>query len=230
MAARRKGPSGNGRSKRTTKRAVRKGAAKKATAKLAKKRPPARAATKKAAGKKPSAKKTAKKTARKSTPRKKTRTKKKAAKAPTTKKQARKKAIPKRTTRAKAKRAKKKPEPTAAPAVARRAASGARTPARTPRQRSERVKRFRVAASRAREIGRILHHYPTAGAATLELTGILRIGDWVAVRGHTTDIVERVASLRVDGRDVTDAAAGETVGIAFGARVRPGDRVDRLDP
>ena len=238
MTARRKGPSGTGGSKRTPKRAVRKGAAKK--------RATAKPAAKKAGRKKASSAKSAKspkKTARKATPRKKTRAGKKTAKAPAAKRAGRKKTAPKKagakrtrptkrtgTQRTKPAEAKARTSGAARKRVQKQPPSGTPAPARGARQAGERVPRFRIAATRAREIGRIAHHYAAAGAATMSLTGVLRVGDWVAVRGHTTDVVERVVSLRIDDRDVPDAAAGDTVGIAFTARVRRGDRVDRLDP
>ncbi len=89
---------------------------------------------------------------------------------------------------------------------------------------------FRIAATRSREIGRIDQAFARASAAVLELSGELRVGDWIAVRGPTTDFTQRVESLRLDDAPVDSAGAGETVGIATRLRTRVGDRVERLDP
>lgn len=56
------------------------------------------------------------------------------------------------------------------------------------------------------------------------------MGDWIAVRGNTTDFTQRVESLRLDDRAVPSGDAGDVVGIATQARTRVGDRVERLDP
>jgi len=49
------------------------------------------------------------------------------------------------------------------------------------------------------------------------------------VRGATTDLVQRVERLERDGRAVPGADDGEEIGLAVAARVRPGDRVYRLE-
>lgn len=93
--------------------------------------------------------------------------------------------------------------------------------AREPRRRS-------VVGSIPVEIGRVVHVYPRAGAAVVALTGELRAGDAVAVRGATTDFCALAERLERDGEPVASAASGEAVGVALPHRVREGDRVFRL--
>lgn len=78
-------------------------------------------------------------------------------------------------------------------------------------------------------IGRVTHYFARSGAAVIALeSGTLARGDRIHVHGHSTDVIERVESLRLDDRDVGEAAAPATVGISIGNAVRAGDRVDRL--
>jgi putative protease len=88
----------------------------------------------------------------------------------------------------------------------------------------------RVAACRAEPVGRVEHYFARAGAAALRLSAALGIGDVVHVRGHTTDVLLVVERLERDGRAVSCAEPGETVGLAVPERVRRGDRVDRVVP
>ena len=134
---------------------------------------------------------------------------------------ARKKSLRKKTVRKKAVRKK-----ATAPKPKRK--KTARNNAARARPTSPRA--FRIAATRAREVGTIGRAYTRALAAVLELSGELRVGDWIAVRGATTDFTQRVASLHLEGRSVENAGAGDTVGIATSERTRVGDRVERLDP
>lgn len=58
--------------------------------------------------------------------------------------------------------------------------------------------------------------------------GPLKQGDLLWVRGHTTDLKQRVETMEVDHRPVSEAAAGQEVGIRFSARVRKNDRVYKI--
>lgn len=87
----------------------------------------------------------------------------------------------------------------------------------------------RVAAAHAVEVGRVVHYFPAAGTAELALEGPIRRGDTLHLRGHTTDLLQPVESLRRAGARIQKAGASESVTLAVAERVRPGDRVYRLD-
>jgi hypothetical protein len=87
----------------------------------------------------------------------------------------------------------------------------------------------RVAGTRAVPIGRVTHYFARAGAAVVALEGPLAVGDLVHVHGASTDLVQAVTRLERRGRSVRSARAGEEIGLAVAARVRPRDRVDRLE-
>jgi hypothetical protein len=87
----------------------------------------------------------------------------------------------------------------------------------------------RVAAARAVAVGRVVHYFATAGAAELVLEGPIRCGDTLHLRGHTTDLLQPVESLRRGGARIQRAGAAESVTLAVAERVRSGDRVYRLE-
>jgi putative protease len=77
-------------------------------------------------------------------------------------------------------------------------------------------------------VGRVVHSYPAAGAAIVELSAELARGDTIHVRGQTSDFVQRVESLKRRGRRVERAKAGQQIGLAVEQRARVGDRVYRV--
>ncbi len=78
------------------------------------------------------------------------------------------------------------------------------------------------------EVGRVMDYFARIGVAGVELTGRLRVGDRIRIRGHTTDLEQVVESMQIDRQAVPEAGPGAKVGIKVVDRCRPGDRVYRL--
>jgi hypothetical protein len=57
-----------------------------------------------------------------------------------------------------------------------------------------------VPAPSGERIGVVTHYYSHLSVATLRLSGTLRVGDVIHIRGHTTDFKQRVESLEVNQR------------------------------
>jgi hypothetical protein len=54
------------------------------------------------------------------------------------------------------------------------------------------------------------------------------VGDTIHVRGRSTDFVQQVASLALDGTPVREGTPPQELGVRLVARARPGDRVYRV--
>jgi len=80
------------------------------------------------------------------------------------------------------------------------------------------------------EIGRVEGYFAHVGVAAIQLSGTLRVGDTVHIRGHTTDLLQMVESMEIDRQPVSEAGAGADVGIRVKERVRGGDHVYRITP
>lgn len=75
-------------------------------------------------------------------------------------------------------------------------------------------------------IGHISHWYGAIGVAGVHLDeGDLHANDTVHILGHTTDITQQVGSMQIDHNDVTEAHAGDDIGIKVGDHVREHDKV-----
>ncbi len=78
------------------------------------------------------------------------------------------------------------------------------------------------------EIGRVTHYYNHLNVAVLKLTDGLRLGDKVHILGHSTDIIERVASMEVNHHSVEWVKPGDDVAIKVVEPVHEHDKVFRI--
>lgn len=83
---------------------------------------------------------------------------------------------------------------------------------------------------RETRIGKIIHYWPKAGAAQVELEEhVLHLGDKVRIRGPTHDFVQLVESLEIDHRAKSEGWPGEHVAIAVMEPVHEKDEVFLVD-
>ncbi len=80
------------------------------------------------------------------------------------------------------------------------------------------------------EIGRVTDYFAKIGVAGIDLTGKLRVGESIHIRGHTTDLEQVVDSMQIEHEQVEEAGAGDKIGIKVSDRCRKGDQVYRVTP
>jgi putative protease len=80
------------------------------------------------------------------------------------------------------------------------------------------------------EIGRVTDYFAKIGVAGIDLTGKLRVGETIRIRGHTTDLEQVVDSMQIEHEQVEEAGPGDKIGIKVSDRCRNGDRVFRVTP
>ncbi len=78
------------------------------------------------------------------------------------------------------------------------------------------------------EIGKVSDFFAHPVVAGIELSGKLKVGDLVRIKGHTTDLELTVDSMQINNVNVTEAKAGDSVGIKVTERVRRGDVVYKV--
>jgi selenocysteine-specific translation elongation factor len=78
------------------------------------------------------------------------------------------------------------------------------------------------------EIGHVSDFFARPVVAGITLTGTLKVGDKLHIKGHTTDVELTVASMQIQNANVTEAKTGDAVGIKVPDRVRPGDKVYKI--
>jgi putative protease len=79
------------------------------------------------------------------------------------------------------------------------------------------------------EIGRITHYFGHLHVAAIEiLNGTLAVGDKVHIKGHTSDFMQTIDSIQIDGQPVEQASAGQSVGIHVADHARQHDQVYKV--
>ncbi len=78
------------------------------------------------------------------------------------------------------------------------------------------------------EIGRVVDYFAKISVAGIDLTGKLRVGDTIHIKGHTTDYEHPVDSMQIEHDQVQEAKAGDAIGIKVGERCRGGDVVYKV--
>ena len=75
-------------------------------------------------------------------------------------------------------------------------------------------------------IGNVTHYYNHLHVATVRITdGELHLGDMIHIEGHTSDFMQKIASMELEHKSVDVAKPGDIVGIATNEHVRENDRV-----
>lgn len=68
-------------------------------------------------------------------------------------------------------------------------------------------------------IGKITHYYGHLSVGIIELSDTLNVGDTIHIKGHTSDFTQQVSSMQVEHKDVTQAQAGDLVGIKVNQKI-----------
>jgi len=77
-------------------------------------------------------------------------------------------------------------------------------------------------------IGKVADFFARPVVAAIELTGGLKLGDRIHIKGHTTDLEMNVESMQIDNVAVEQAKAKDSVGVKLSERVRKGDMVYKI--
>ena len=78
------------------------------------------------------------------------------------------------------------------------------------------------------EIGKVSDFFAKPVVAGIALSGTLKIGDKIHIRGSTTDMELAVDSMQIERVNITEAKPGDLVGIKVPDRVRRGDTVYKV--
>ena len=76
-----------------------------------------------------------------------------------------------------------------------------------------------------KEVGKVMDFFAHPVVAGIDMSGSLKVGDKIHIKGHTTDIEMEIASMQNDNANIEKAKKGDSVGIKVPDRVRPGDTV-----
>lgn len=76
-----------------------------------------------------------------------------------------------------------------------------------------------------KEIGKVSSYFKHVDVAAIKLSGQLKVGDKIHLKGHTTDFEQEVDSMQIEKKKVAKAKKGDHIGIKVPEKVRPNDKV-----
>ena len=78
------------------------------------------------------------------------------------------------------------------------------------------------------KIGEVMDFFAKPVVAGINMTGSMKTGDRIRIKGHTTDLEMVAESMQINNVNVEEAKAGDAVGIKVSDRVRRGDKVYKV--
>jgi len=80
-------------------------------------------------------------------------------------------------------------------------------------------------------VGVVTHYYSHLGVAVVQMeSGMLREGDTIHIKGHTSDFRQRAVSMEVDHVHVPEVRAGQSFGLKVSEHAREHDVVFKVGP
>jgi translation elongation factor EF-1alpha len=79
-----------------------------------------------------------------------------------------------------------------------------------------------------KQIGQVTHYYGRIGVVVLELSGGLKVGDVVHIRGRITDFTQEVKSMEIEHQKVQSVGPGADVALKVIDRAREGDALYKV--
>ena len=78
-------------------------------------------------------------------------------------------------------------------------------------------------------VGIVTHYYGDLSVAAMKMeSGSLRVGDTIRILGHTSDFRQRVDSMQIEHQPVSEATAGQEIGLRVTEHAREGDVVYKV--
>lgn len=78
-------------------------------------------------------------------------------------------------------------------------------------------------------IGKVIHYFDKIGVAVIKLKGSLKKGEMIRIQGgETTDFTQKVNSMEIEHKKISQAKKGEEVGLKVKEKVREGYKVYKL--
>jgi len=75
------------------------------------------------------------------------------------------------------------------------------------------------------EVGVVDHYYTKIGVVVINLTGALKVGDTIHIKGATSDFTQKVESMQIEHKSIEEAKKGDSIGMKVKEHARGHDKV-----
>jgi len=78
------------------------------------------------------------------------------------------------------------------------------------------------------EIGVVDHFFGKISVGMIKLSGVLKVGDTIHIKGKNSDLSQKIESMRIEFDNVDEAKEGDKVGIKIAEPVHTNDKVYKV--
>jgi putative protease len=78
------------------------------------------------------------------------------------------------------------------------------------------------------QVGTISHYYDHIGVGVVKLSGKLKAGDKIHIKGKATDFSQEASSMQVEHKDINEADKGDIIGMKVDQEVEEKDVVYKV--
>jgi len=75
------------------------------------------------------------------------------------------------------------------------------------------------------EVGMVTHYYDHISVAVIKVSGKIKVGDMLHIKGTHTDFKQKVDSMQIEHEQITEAKRGDDIGMKVKEPVREHDVV-----
>lgn len=80
-----------------------------------------------------------------------------------------------------------------------------------------------------KKVGKVEHYYTNIGVGVIKLSGTLKVGDKIKIKGATTDFEQKVDSMQIEKDKIEEAKKGQSIGLKVKDHVRQHDVVYKVE-
>ena len=92
----------------------------------------------------------------------------------------------------------------------------------------QKIKKKAAEKELGKEVGKITHYYTSIGVAVVKLSGILKAGDQIRIKGATSDFTQTADSMQIEKDKIQEAKKGQSIGLKVKEHAREHDAVYKL--
>ncbi|OGK21278.1 hypothetical protein A3C23_02085 [Candidatus Roizmanbacteria bacterium RIFCSPHIGHO2_02_FULL_37_13b] len=78
---------------------------------------------------------------------------------------------------------------------------------------------------KVKKLGKVTHYFPHVNAGIIKLESPLKTGDTIRIKGNEYEFTQKVTSMQVDHKAITEAKKGDEIGVQVDQKVHEGDEV-----
>lgn len=83
-------------------------------------------------------------------------------------------------------------------------------------------------AAKEKEVGKVTHFFTKISVGVIKLSGKLKDGETIRIKGATTDFKQKATSMQIEHEKVKEAGKGKSIGLKVSNPVREGDTVYKV--